>query len=938
MAKSVAFEMFSGRAVTPKKPRVKKSKGPLLDPPEDLIGIDVDPGLYELTDLFYAYYKYQNENCLSEYSQVASVDLKNSKVVTETKTIARFPALRRIQALLSGSRPFLSGKGIAKHKPNVSLGYFRLILDYMRLPFKSLFTDSDWVKVRVNKRLYDIQKLSKAEREALKLQAATNPNLVSNKEVGEDISDAFVNVLKLSKDVSACIDRLPTRVLMDGVAFLVHSDLDWRPTLVDAIDMVTEPQATCDPATWSTFFIIKKMTAAEVVRKIKKPGPYWNAEALRWALENAANERGILGNTGHYGSDSGDTANVIGENFAIQSFYREKGSRYTNIGSYYGNMLVAEAYYTNKQGKINKAIFFPSNDFRGVDAAERKARQQFLADPRSATRRDELERLKELEKADILFHRENVFASMEDAVTVIPFDRSEPSLERQRGPGHELFSPIECLMRIDSGILNYANLMSVAFFKNRTQGTSASDLQDLEIGFRGDMIDLGDRDFVQSYIQGDLNALTGVRRLLLQHVFGKGYLGGLDGAEMNENGRGGQLANLRLVRDGRVHKHFIEDFAKGLKEGFTKIFIKIVDLIKNEIQLKDDTLVKKLFYETLVDLHGHPSTLLEYEEEDILPDTKLPYWLELEAVRNGASHFGAAEMVLYSEIKNVFGDGLDQQSLQALNRMGIRSMLGSQDSFDILGDPKDQLMTDKDQLYRARMETLALMGSVDSGAVNFESLPVLESKDDHVAHLSQEHNVKAAEIIKRLSENEVTPAILQEMSEEALESRTNLILQLGALSNHIMLHQAQLERFGAKRPDINKLKEQTNSIIQASEGLMNSLQINLRVLDEKRQEQMLRMQNLSPENEAEKMKQEKELLQLQAKREETSNKLALANKIADQRQSQHIDKQLTRARDRELKRVVEERNAELKRQEIETQARIAAQQAKEKANGASPSR
>jgi hypothetical protein len=41
---------------------------------------------------------------------------------------------------------------------------------------------------------------------------------------------------------------------------------------------------------------------------------------------------------------------------------------------------------------------------------------------------------------------------------------------------------------------------------------------------------------------------------------------------------------------------------------------------------------------------------------------------------------------------------------------------------------------------------------------------VNDEKDDHVAHLTQKHNPKAQEIIKRLQENEVSTEKAQEMS------------------------------------------------------------------------------------------------------------------------------------------------------------------------------
>lgn len=880
----------------------------------DLPGIDTDLSLYELTDLFYAYYQYHNRDYLVDYDQY-SVSGANS-VQTIKKSMPRFKALRKLEALRLGSRPFMGGKGIAAHKPNVSLGYMRLLLDYLTLPYKSVFTDGDYVKVQINKRLYNEETLSDKDKEALKLLEQNAPTLKSNKEISDDVSDAFLKVLNMSKKVSKCHDFLPIRIAQDGLAAFLYSDLDWTPTPIQAIDLVTEPQCEYDPSTWSSFFVVKKITAQEAVMHIRQNTPFWNANALRWALESAQYNRGLI-DSRHYNiySSMDDDTPICNENFGVKSFYSEKSTRINNISGYYGSMIVIEAYYLNKNGKVDKSIFFPAETFLNVPDADRKYREKLLKDTKEPSSRKDKELLDEIQHADILFHRKNVFDSMKEAITVVPFDRSELSLERQRGYGHELGSPIEILMRLDSSILNFAILMGVPFFKNRNQGTDGQDNLDLEININGDMADLGDRDFIEAPFTANLNDMLGVRNTLLQHIRSKAFLGGLDQMETNANGRGAGLANLRLVRDARVHKHVVEDFSKGLKDFYTNIFVRILGM--SDRDLNDDVLIQKVFFDTITKVHGWDESILEFDKEDVVPDTGLPYWMEIEAVRNGASHFGAAELVLYSEIKQVFGDGLNQQALQALNRMGIKSLLGSQDALDILGDPREAYSFEKDQIYRAIMETATIIGSVMYGAVNFESIPILEDKDDHVTHLSQVHNPKAQELIQRVSQNDVTPQYLAEVSEDELETRNTIIIQLGALGNHISLHAAQLERFGSKRDDINQLKEETNAILQSIEGLMNSLQLTLRSLQTKKEEQRLRLMNISPENEAKKMEQEVKLKQIQLQQDKLRVELIKIDKIQADSRQQHMDNQLSKARDRKSKEMIATRDQDIRLMEAQ---------------------
>jgi hypothetical protein len=145
-----------------------------------------------------------------------------------------------------------------------------------------------------------------------------------------------------------------------------------------------------------------------------------------------------------------------------------------------------------------------------------------------------------------------------------------------------------------------------------------------------------------------------------------------------------------------------------------------------------------------------------------------------------------------------------------------------------------------------------------------------------------------------------------------------MILQLGALGNHIALHAQQLERFGKNRPDINRLKEDTNAIMQSVEGLMNSLQISLRALQAKRQEQQMRLQNISPENEAEKMKQEAKMMEIQAKMQKNANDLEMANMLRADRKAEHIDNQLTKARDRASKERIALRDQNIRLVEMQS--------------------
>jgi hypothetical protein len=858
--------------------------------PTDQVGVDVDLDLYDLTDLFYNFYTYHNHDFKLGYESYTYSDTYGG-VTNVPRALSRFDSFRRIEAARLGSKPFFGDQGISLHKANKSLGYMQWFLTYLELPYKASLANAEYAKIRIDKRLHDLDKLSPRELEQLDLQRANNPIFFSNAEVSDDVTDAFNSVLAFSRHMKKCHERLVTNIPKFGLGVMLHNDIDFRAEPIDPVDLVTEPQAEWCPSTWNSFFIIRKMRASEVVKHIREETQFWNPEALRWALDNSTEGRGILsGRHYNYGylHDSPETHKAHGENFMVKSYYADKAMRHDNINGYYGNMLVVEGYYINKKGGVDKVIFFPSRDYEGVDIGERHARQT-MSDDEKAERG--------FAGADTLFYRRDVFGSLEEAVTVIPFNRSEPTLERQRGFGHELFSPLELVMRIDSDVATIATTMSTMFVKDLNQGQDGQDLQDLEIRVGGDMVDLGSREVVPNPFPADLQTLVNIRQVLLQHAVAKAFLGGLDGTETSGNGRGAQLANLRLVRDARVHKHNVEDFAAGLTEFYSKVLASILEAVEDK-DLIDDKLLETRFFKELTVVQGHPEDILQYEPDDILEDTGLPYWMEVQAIRNGASHFGAAEIVVHREIMETFGSALDQQAMQALSRKGIESLIGSQDSIDILGDPRTRLVTNSDQVYQATLESASITGSVDRGALNFKPIIIRPQKDDHVTHLTQVHLPDAEAIIERIQQAQVASESLDDLSEQQLDTRNNMILKLSAHANHISLHAEQLERFGAQRQDINQLKERANVVMQTSEGLANNLERNLRALEAKRAETERRLRNISPENEVEKQKIQLELEKLNAQREKDRNQLMLANKIAEQRQQQHRDQQVSKARDR----------------------------------------
>ena len=874
--------------------------------------------LYDLTDLFHCFYQYHNEDCLVDYTHYSA---QGGSAVTSNQSLSRLGAFRRIKASYLGAKPYFGGEGITATKPNKSLGYMNHMLRYLSLPYKAVLANKDYAKIRVDRTLHELENLSKKELEVFRQDRVNNPTFFSHAEISDDTTDSFNTLLDTDKGYNKVHEQIPFHLPTYGMGAILHNDIDFRTRPVDPIDLITEPQADWDPKTWSAFFVIKKLSANKCKELVRTEAPGWDKEALEWALLSSKNEKGIL--TGkHYSGDIDGDSVPCGENFQVKSFYSQKGIRESNVNGYYGNMLVVEGYYLDNDGKVKHVIFFPSTDCRGVDLDERESR-------RSATPKELQEKGIHIDGANVLYYRETSFKNLKRAITVIPFDRSEPSLELQRAYGHELFSPIEVIMRIDSSLLMAADLMSTPFWTDQNEGNDAADMEDFDMGLDGEPVYLGTRRFAENPFQLDLNGLITLRNIFAQHMVSKAFLGGLDGMETPGANGSDKLANLRLMRDARIHKHDVEDFADGLKEAYSKSLMMVLKEIQDEKTISD-RLVKYEFFKKLTVVHGHESDYFEFDKKDIIEDTNLPYWLTVEAIRNGASHFGPAETIVFREIKELFGDTLGQEQLQSLNRAGIKSLIGSEQSLDILGDPKQQTSTDSDQLYDANNEESLIKASLNNHTLSFDPIGVKPLKHNHMLHLSQVHIPKAQETLQKIQEGNTESERLDEATIDTLETKNNLILQLIAQNAHITLHVQQLEKFGKKRRDVNSIREAANEIRQSAEGLQRSLEQNMRAIIQKRRQQADQLAGTTPESQLEKEKLMIEREKIASQERIAKDKLGVSLQASQATKAAQDNNQITKARDREQKdrHKLIDAQTEIQKTNVNAQASLQAAQIK----------
>lgn len=891
-------------------------KGAFIDTIDDDLKeipiVDQELSLYDLTSIFYESYCYHNGDKTHNFTQFELDFSGNAPEVKKNLVpMSRFEALRRIEAAYLGARVFPSDAGVDVGTANVPINYFKRTMRYVQLPFKSILSENKIVNIRVFKTLWNKTHLTPDEEIAEQVQNGGMGVSPENADLSDTVSDAYNSLLRVSSKFKDIPSRVAHRFTMDGLAAFIHSQSGWEPDFVQALDLITEPQASVHPDTWGSFFVIRKMTAIEAITHIQKKTPFWNGDALRWALEAAMSNRSLIQRQ-HVDSTGStpDQEMMSRENFAIRSFYKDKAQRLTKFTAYYGSFYVVEGYYKNSKGKINKVIFFPSTTCLNI------------TEKQALVKKDKIDKKRETDKykpgidgEDVLFTAENFAESMSDVISLVYMNREEEILERQRGYGHETLPLCEFIGRMDSAIAQTVDLMSNIYYNDESQGDDATNPEDEEVTSQSGMINLNGKVIAPSTpFKSDLGAMSSARSTYLAELAAMVFLGGLDNLEANSEGRGADLANLKLVRDGRIHKHDVRNFALGMDDTFSVSFRNVLDLINDGIE-KSDPAVLNLFYNVVVLVYSYSKEVLKFKKDDVLPDTKLPYWMQLRTINNGAGSFGPAEIVILNEALNMFGSTLTQPQVQKISRMGMESLFGSEQALDILGDPRLDKVTDSDQLHNAQLETGSILGSVSIDSLDYVSIPARQGKDDHFIHLSQSHNPKMKEFQDALSQVEFSPAYLDQASPDELQSKNIMILKFAALAAHASQHLEMLSIFGKERDDVNKLREETNNYLQASEAMMNALQLSMRALIAKRQDERARLENISPENEAEKQKIALQLKQLAVQQAKDQNQQAILNRIQDDKRAEHNDKQLTAARDRASKERIAMFSAIVKGQE-----------------------
>lgn len=869
-----------------------------------LPGVEFDLDMYSLLEMFNHWYRYHNEAAtVDSYIITGLSDQPNDKKPIK---YSRFDALRRLEAVRLGARPWQEVFKQQQAKPNFSSGHQSQYMKYLSLPYRAVLADRDLVRTPINRRLYDKTKLSQDEQIQMDELRRENEIYYSNDELSQNVASAFKDAVRSSNYISRSLAKVPRKVAQDSLGIILHDPDNWfKVEQIDAIDLVTEPLATVHPDEWNAFFVIKKMSALQVRDKIKHPGTKWKPDSLRWALEESFNKNGslskdhITGNSNFLGG-TGDKTQACDENYMVKSFIAEKEARASAVDSYYGNLLVVEAYYINTDDKVDKKIFFPSNAIL----------DKLKALTKSGIAKLTKEQLKEhgLEDADCLYFYKNAYQSLDRAITLFPVDEQEAILERLRGPAHEIIPLTEAINRIECNILFASDMMANIFYKTN-DGQSSQKAEELLVHSDGVGVDMGGREIVPNPYPMDLNALISARSLFLSQLQSITFIGGLDNLAENSEGRGQGKLELQLMKDGKIHKYSVEPFADSLETFYSKLLAGVLEVVGKLVNKPDvittvtnnKDLAAKNFARSLALVYGHDPKILLFEDSDVYEGKYLPYWMDLAVVRNGVSFFGPAEMLLYREINQLLGPTFDQDQQERFSRMVSRSMLGAEQALDILGDPRDKSASEQEHIYQAMLENNSIIGSVDMGAATYGQLPVVDGKQHAVPHITT-HNEAIGKIMQQLEAGDhATEAEQQAVDEHTLETKVMLILRASALSTHTQAHLPALDRFGNSRDDINQLREETNYLLQQTEGLFNGLQDHMQALQTMRNERMAVLQGMAPENDAEREKIETEKQSIMSKERIAVGQQQLLAKIADDKKVQHIGDRVDKAKDRQLK-------------------------------------
>lgn len=868
----------------------------------------------ELTHLFYQYYQYHKDYQFVEYANLSTTTVDSYN----TTTISRFDAFTRLAAMQLGSKK--SSVTVAcTEKPLSPGGYFSLFLEYSKLPYKALFSNSKFIKTRIDRKFYNIMKLTPNELVSIDKNSMQNPAQYANDELGNLFSGLTNEYLQYSKDHQTWQSAVALAVTRDGIVPLVHDDTTDKVKYVSPLDFITEPNCNKDPIYWSSFFVINKIPVSELKDKLNKNAKGWNKEAIKWAVEECIAGKGIIAGTANHASSEDNVASIeySNGNTSIKSFIDDKIKRVSTVDTYFGNMHVIEAYTLNKDNKVNKTILWASDT---VKDAEMTTEGKFFT-PTKDTKQDDngnyiISDEVTLDNMDVLYLKENAYPNMRKAVSVLVANNDEPTIDRQRGMGHEILPYTEVLMDLDQSILHQSDIISTIFYKEPQDPTNTQSTKPMDTTKAFTLVK-ETIAFIPNPIRSELQSLVSIRSLYLQQVATKLFLSGIDNIESLGKDSSEDAATMKLLRDGVWHKQNIAEFAKQLTSVYEKIISSLLENFKNLKNNKpiDNTYIKYNICSKITKQYNYDVGLFVAEEEEILEDTHLPYWMTVAVTHNGGSHFGAAEYVILSKIKHLASDTLSKKQMSALNRSIITSLMSSQDAMDILGNVADENVTDSDQVYQASVETAVIMGSVDTNSINFVSVPTNPEKDDDVTHLTESHNPKMQELLKDLQDVTFSPEEIANSTDSELDTKTTKILKLAALANHSSGHLEGLSLYGNKRRDINQLKEETNAILQQAEALLNNLQVNLRAILAKKQEKEAKLMSLSPANAADKEKNQLELMKLQAGADKTRENSKIAAMIQENVKFKIISDKVEKRADREAKKEIAQMTADAKKQD-----------------------
>lgn len=745
------------------------------------------------------------------------------------------------------ARPYKE-KELKLWEANLNLGYFRHVMEQYMMPVQNAVSPENAFKIRIFYDLYlrSLPKKNKGQeqegRAELQQIKELDPSRISGTRISQRVTHIFQHWFSRLGNQPHFFKQLFYEREMYSTGIAALDPMGYKPRVLERRQFVTEPGATIDVDTWNVCWYMHYKTVSEITERAEQDedGVIWKQDNIRKAFKEKFDNRiPDYENDEHVPFSQSDKLGRLTKQTAAIPII-ETWSRNADNGIDY------KWIYSGKSEKLT------------------------------------------------LMEVKNGYERMSHAIFPNVAEMGVQLMEDQRSGGYNLMNIVPLLNRLESSIADVVKISSL--IPVRTNIEYGRSTNELKIPHSG-IFNIGNHDFAQVGLDKNVQQLMAYRNSILAYTSSRMYLSGLDALDKMGNdkeGRGGSIAEQRILKDQNIHKERRESAAKQLKPLFARI---VHNALKSKGTAEKHT--ECLLHERLQTLDGVEDDIFNFDDKYVSEETGLPCWIAVEPIRNADSSFNAAETIIARNIEAYKGS-LNSAQQKLVTEYQISAWAGAYFMEDLKS--LEENFNDRDEAIEAQNEHAIIFASVDEETATFQQWRV-KSSDNDLIHLRDAHLPLLDQVRQELDQQ-----VDFEQGQEGDD--TKRILQYAHLAFHAREHTDILEQMGEESLLAGELREKVFGHFESAEGRLNRV-----IADNK--SKIARNANQESLNPEDQLKLEIESLKAQTNRDKAlailtssretnaANKQMLAAKIFSDREEKSRDRQENQ-RERVFKRELEQ--------------------------------